>query len=81
MQDDHAKQLLEFIQSNLIKNKRLEISQETLLFGEKILDSMSILDLMGYIEEKLGRKLDDSEIVMTNFQSVNTIINAFFHKK
>ena len=69
--------LLEFIK-NISKDTTREISLETLLFKEKILDSMNILDLLGYVEKTLGRRLTDAEIVMQNFESPSTIVNTFF---
>jgi acyl carrier protein len=73
MQQD---QLLKFVKS-ICKNKELSIKSETLLFKEKVLDSMNILDLMGYIEKHLGRRLTDSEIVASNFESVKKLEDTF----
>lgn len=72
-------QLLKFIKS-ICKNKQVVIKPETLLFKEKVLDSMNILDLMGYIEKQLGRRLTDSEIIASNFESVGKIEETFFKK-
>ncbi len=72
-------QLLKFIKS-ICKNKQVVIKPETLLFKEKILDSMNILDLMGFVEKELGRRLTDSEIIASNFESVGKIEETFFKK-
>ena len=72
-------QLLKFIR-NICKNKQVIIRPETLLFKERVLDSMNILDLMGYIEKELGRRLTDSEITASNFESVGKIEQTFFKK-
>ena len=72
-------QLLKFIK-NICKNKQVTIRPETLLFKEKVLDSMNILDLMGYIEKQLGRRLTDSEIVASNFESVGKIEETFLKR-
>lgn len=72
-------QLLKFIK-NICKNKQVTIRPETLLFKEKVLDSMNILDLMGYIEKQLGRRLTDSEIIASNFESVEKIEKTFLKR-
>ncbi|MSU45306.1 MAG: acyl carrier protein [Candidatus Zambryskibacteria bacterium] len=72
-------QLLKFIKG-ICRNKQVAINPETLLFKEKVLDSMNILDLMGYIEKYLGRRLTDSEIVASNFESIRKIEETFLKK-
>jgi acyl carrier protein len=72
-------QLLKFVK-NICKNKQVAIKPETLLFKQKVLDSMNILDLMGYIEKQLDRRLTDSEIIASNFESVQKIEETFFKK-
>ena len=69
-------QLLEFVKG-IRRDKSAIISPETLLFKERLLDSMNILDLMGYIEKRLERKLKDEEIIMSNFESVEKIVKTF----
>ncbi len=74
------KKLIAFVKS-IVKDAESEIFPETLLFEKKLLDSMNILNLIGFIEQHLDRRLKDSEIVMSNFKSINTIINIFFNER
>ena len=69
--------LIKFIKS-ICRNKKQPINSNTLLFKEKVLDSMNILDLMGYIEKHLGRRLTNDEVVMSNFESTQKITEVFF---
>jgi acyl carrier protein len=71
-------ELLEFVRSVLLEDKGAGITADTLLFKEQLLDSMNILHLIGYVEKSLNRRLADEEIVMSNFQSVGAIADAFF---
>jgi acyl carrier protein len=72
------KELVAFITGSLIKKGGAsKVTPDTLLFKQHILDSMNILDLIGYVEKKTGRRLKDEEIIMTNFQSARAIIKAF----
>ncbi|MFL5733266.1 MAG: hypothetical protein ACJ78Q_08700 [Chloroflexia bacterium] len=76
MQDE----LIQFIQDNLIEDKGVRVNADTLLFKEKLIDSMNVLHLIGYLEKRLDRRLADEEIVMSNFQSVRAMADAFFHE-
>ncbi len=69
-------ELIKFIKS-ICRDKGQSINPDTLLFKEKVLDSMNILDLMGYVEKYLGRKLTDDEVVMSNFESAHKIVETF----
>ena len=70
--------LVRFIQDSLLNDRAIRITPETRLFEERILDSMNILHLLGYVERRLRRRLTDDEIVMANFQSVRAMVAAFF---
>lgn len=75
------KELLEYIKSKLLKEKNTTLTASTKLFEEGFIDSMNILDLIGFVEKKIGKKLNSEEIIMKNFKSVSTIINAFLNEK
>ena len=71
-------QLIKFIKS-IRRDKEQSVDQDTLLFKEKVLDSMNILDLIGYVEKNLKRKLTNEEIVMLNFESIRKIVETFLN--
>ena len=71
-------EIIEFIQTKILK-KQLAINPETKLFEDGLLNSMNILNLIGFIEKNLGRRIKDSEIVMKNFSSVKAIKTTFFN--
>ena len=66
--------------TNICRDKNVLIKSETLLFKGKVLDSMNILDLIGYIEKQIGRRLTDNEITASNFESIEKIEKIFFNK-
>ena len=72
--------LINFIKK-ISKKDNIDINTTTPLFKNKILDSMNILDLIGYVEKQIGRKLNDDEINMKNFQNVKSIVGGFFNGK
>jgi acyl carrier protein len=72
-----ADALREYIDSKLLADKSVKVSNDSLLFKDRILDSMTVLSLIGYIEQKLGRRLKEEEIKLDNFASVHAITKAF----
>lgn len=57
-----------------------EISEETLLFEEEILDSLSILYLVGEVEEQYGIQIPLEDVIEENFCDVNHIVNYLMKK-
>lgn len=74
---NQEEQLLKFIST--LAGGRVVVDAATLLFEERVLDSMNILNLMGYVEKRLGRRLRDEEVTMPNFISVRQIVAVFFN--
>ena len=70
-------ELIEFINDNILRNKKIVITKTTLLFKDKTLDSMNILDIIGFIENKIGRKIKDEELIMSNFKNIKSIAEFF----
>lgn len=66
-----------FINTRLLMNKGGKVQNDSLLFKERFLDSMTVLSLIGYIEAELGRRLKESEITLDNFASIDAIAKAF----
>lgn len=71
-------ELLSFVRSVLIKDEAADVEGGTLLFQEGLINSINILALIGYVENRLGRRLSDEEIVMSRFESVKSITTSFF---
>lgn len=73
--------LITFIRTRLIKNQKIQIDENTLLFEKQYIDSMTILDLIGFIEKEGGKKLSSNDIVMENFRTVRAICHKFLNEK
>lgn len=52
-----------------------EVTVETLLFEEEILDSLSILYLVGEVEEQYGIQIPLEDVIEENFCNVNHIVD------
>ena len=55
----------------------MPVSAETPLFETGLLDSLSILHLIGAVEELTGREVPEQLVVMKHFRSVEAIAAAF----
>lgn len=77
MPDPDYERLLDFVRRRLLKQKGVRVDADTPLFESKLIDSINILYLIGYVEKALGRRLTNDEIVMSNFRTVRIIGNTF----
>ena len=57
-----------------------ELSNDSEFLKMGIIDSMGVLELVGFIEEEFGISIDDEELVPDNLDSVNRIV-AYVAKK
>ena len=69
--------LLCYINGELLADRNLRAEPDTPLFADGWIESLSILKLIAYLELMIGREIVDQEIVMKNFQTVNTIAEHF----
>lgn len=56
------------------------LTDETLIFEEGVLDSMGLLFLIEFLQEEYGISTNDDELVVENFQTINNI-HAFVTSK
>ncbi|HTF90344.1 MAG TPA: acyl carrier protein [Planctomycetota bacterium] len=50
------------------------LTDETGLFSGGLLDSLSVMDLVGFVEGKIGRAIPPAEITLANFDSIDSIV-------
>ena len=80
---DNAERLLAFINETLPGLDRRgrswpRVERDTPLFVEGLLDSLSILHLIAWIEKFTGASVPDHLVVMRHFHSVDAIAATFF---
>jgi len=68
------KQLLkDYIVDNFLFGDGDKLENETPLFEKGIIDSTGVLELLAFIEENFKIKVQDEELVQSNFSSISTI--------
>jgi acyl carrier protein len=74
--------LKEKIRQYIIKSSYVAedvVKPDTLIFMQGILDSMGFINLINFLEESYSLKVNDNDLIETNFESVDAI--AEFVKK
>lgn len=56
------------------------VNNETLVFMQGILDSMGFINLINFLEDSFSLKVNDSDLIETNFESVNAIADFVARK-
>lgn len=69
--------LLAFVREDLLKGRDVPIDADTYLFDEGLVDSLGILRLIAFLEGRIGRSIDDREVVMEHFRSVRAMVDRF----
>ncbi len=65
----------------LLEDEVKELTSDDSLLEKGIIDSTGILDLVSFIEEKYGIKIDDEELLPENFDSLRAIAQFVEGKK
>jgi len=69
-----------FLASNFYLPDPSKLADDTSLVESGIVDSTGILEVLSYIEQAFGIRVEDSEAIPANLDSVNNII-AFVGRK
>ena len=78
---DRQTLLMQYIQKELIKGRSASFSPDDDLLSSSVLDSLGILQLVAFINEKLGVQVADEDVVIENFQSVTAILDYLGSKE
>ncbi len=78
---DRQTLLMQYIQKELLKGRTSHFSPDDDLLGSGVLDSLGILQLVAFIDEKLGIQVADEDVVIENFQSVTAILSYLESKE
>jgi len=58
-----------------------QISNDSLIFVEGIMDSMGFISIIDFLEESFSVTANDNELVESNFESIDAISNFIFRKQ
>jgi len=70
-----------YIRGELLSKPDLTLEDDTMLFESGILDSLSLLKLVLFLEKQFGVTVPAEELVPDNFKSINAICAYLRSKK
>jgi acyl carrier protein len=70
----------DYITRELMAGKKAKIGPEDSLIGAGVIDSLTLLQLITFLEEKFGVTISDNEMARENIESIRAIAN-FIEKK
>lgn len=73
-------QVRTFVTSNFYVADPVALSDSTSLLDQGIIDSTGVLEVISFIEETFGIKVEDSEMLPENLDSIDRISNFITHK-
>jgi acyl carrier protein len=80
--DELKKTIFDFINEEFLYDKQhITLTDDLNIIEQGILDSMDIFRLIQFIEETVKIGFEPEEMIQTNFQSVNDIVNFVQTKK
>ncbi len=77
--NDIKEELRELIAEMTFSNKE-DIQYDTMIFEEGIFDSMGILSLIDFLDEKYKVDVNDTELVEENFGNIERITSFIVNK-
>jgi acyl carrier protein len=67
-------ELASFIEQKLLgSDRRIAIGEKTALIEEGIIDSMGLLQIVAFLEERAGVRVPDDEVSPENFETIDAI--------
>jgi acyl carrier protein len=65
--------LLDYVKKELAVGSKRNIQMDDDLLSAGIIDSLGVLQLVAFIEEQFDIQMPDEDVVLENFQSVNSL--------
>lgn len=72
--------LWDYVVENFLFGDKGDLNEETSFLESGIVDSTGILELVAFVEEKFGIKVEDDELVPENLDSIANVV-AYLKRK
>lgn len=77
---DVAAQIRDYIARNMLFSEQFDYDDEASFLEERIVDSLGVLELVGFVEQQFGVAVADHELTPENFDSVQRIADYLSRK-
>ncbi|MBV8552850.1 MAG: acyl carrier protein [Acidobacteriaceae bacterium] len=75
-----VEQIRTYITENLIFDKSIKFGNDDSFIREGLIDSMGVMELVGYVSSQFGITVEQDDVIPDNFDSVNKLV-AFINRK
>jgi 2-hydroxymuconate-semialdehyde hydrolase len=69
-------ELIAYIKKEFVEDQDEEIDETTPLISSGLIDSLSIVSLVAFIDKKFGVKIPDEKGTVDNFETINKIVET-----
>ena len=70
------KELIEYIMKEFVEDPDEELDENTPLISAGLIDSLSVVSLVAFIDKKYGVKIPDEKGTVDNFETISKIIET-----
>lgn len=78
--NDIINSILDVIKSKRLIKRKVEINENTSLFSECGIDSVDVIELIVYIEDKFNFEFEDTDLILDDLDTVSNIANIIFNR-
>jgi acyl carrier protein len=72
--------LLDFVKDELLRGRKPDLKADEDLLSTGIIDSLGILRLVSFIEERFGVQVPDQDVVYENFNNIK-VLSEYLEKQ
>jgi len=78
--NDHEAEIRKYLTEQFLFGEERPLERDVSLFDQGIVDSTGILELINHLEERFGIKVQDTELLPENLDTIGNIC-AFLERK
>jgi len=78
---DYSGILTDFIKQEILHGRSIAMNDETDLLASGVIDSLGILRMVAFMDERFGVKVPDEDVVFENFQNVRVMAQYIVQQK
>jgi acyl carrier protein len=70
---DTSTVLLDYVKKELLRGRNANLTVDTDLLGTGIVDSLGVLQIVAFVDERLAKQIPDEDVTYENFHSVRAL--------
>jgi acyl carrier protein len=78
---DIQSDIYNFVVENFLFGKADGLADDDSLVGKGVIDSTGVLELVSFIQEHFGIRMEDQEIIPDNLDSIKTLVTFITRKR